>query len=209
MVTEAEGEGAVRLARSALRVGIPLPSGRDVAAEFRSAELPPIFEEPRGVFVTLRRTGSGALRGCVGFPSPVYPLRSAIPRAAVAAAVEDPRFPPVRLEELDAVQIDVSILTVPQVIAADSPDELAARVEVGRHGLIVGRAGASGILLPQVAEEYGWSAIEFLEATCEKAGLAPDDWRRPGTTVRTFAAEVFEESSPGGPVHRVPLGGSG
>jgi uncharacterized protein len=81
-------------------------------------------------------------------------------------------------------------------------------VKVGRDGLIVDRPGASGLLLPQVAAEYGWNALEFLAETCEKAGLPRDAWNRDGTTVRRFEAEVFGEEAPGGAVRRVSPTGS-
>jgi uncharacterized protein (TIGR00296 family) len=205
MVTDDEGTAAVRLARRALEAGLTDPPPRDAAAPFRSSELPEVFAEPRGVFVTLRRHPSGDLRGCIGFPSPVYPLRVAIPRAAHAAAVDDPRFRPVRPGELGGVSLEVSILTIPEVIEARPRRELLHQIEVGRHGLIVGRAGESGLLLPQVPGEFGWDALEFLAATCEKAGLPPDAWLHLETTIRRFEAEVFDEESPGGPVHRVRL----
>jgi len=205
MVTEEEGADAVRLARDAIREGLAHPEQRDKAAAFRGRALPTVFDEPRGVFVTLRRHPSNSLRGCIGFPVPVYPLRAAIPRAAFAAAVDDPRFPTVTLPELEELTVEVSLLTVPEVIAADPRRELPGQIVVGRDGLIVDRAGSSGLLLPQVAVEYDWSPVEFLAETCGKAGLAPDAWLRPGTTVRRFRAQLFEETSPDGPVRPVPL----
>jgi uncharacterized protein len=205
MVTEAEGTAAVRLAREAISRGLENPEQRDAAAGFRGRDLPPLFDQPRGVFVTLRRHASNALRGCIGFPSPVYPLRVAIPRAAFAAAVDDPRFPPVGLVELGRLTIELSVLTVPEPIVADPRRDLVLQVVPGRDGLIVERAGQSGLLLPQVAVEFGWGPVEFLAETCEKAGLPPDAWLRPGTTVRRFSAELFEETEPNGPVRPVPL----
>jgi uncharacterized protein (TIGR00296 family) len=204
VLSSEEGAAAVGLARSALQRGFDQPTGADAAAPFRTVDLPKVLDEPRGVFVTLRRHPSNDLRGCIGFPLPVFPLRAAIPRAAWAAAVDDPRFPPVRRSELDRLTLEVSILTVPEPIDADSPDEAVRRVEVGRHGLIVDRRGSSGLLLPQVATEFGWTPVEFLDATCEKAGLPPEAWRRPGTTIRRFSAELFEETEPAGPVRSVP-----
>jgi uncharacterized protein (TIGR00296 family) len=200
VVTPSDGEAAVRLARSAIETGFDLPPGTDIATPFRTVPLPKVLDEPRGVFVTLRRHPSNDLRGCIGFPLPVYPLRAAIPRAAWAAAVDDPRFPPVRRPELARITLEVSILTVPEPIEAEPRSELPHHIVVGRHGLIVARRGASGLLLPQVGSEFGWNAVEFLEATCEKAGLPTDAWRRPETTIRRFEAERFEELSPGGPV---------
>jgi uncharacterized protein (TIGR00296 family) len=205
MVGAEEGGAAVRLARSAIGLGLAHPDQRDAAAPFRDTELPPVLSEPRGVFVTLRRHPSNALRGCIGFPLPVFPLRVAIPRAAWAAAVDDPRFPPVGGADMDRITLEVSILTVPRAVDAEPRRDLPRQVVVGRDGLIVDRGGTSGLLLPQVAVEYGWDPVEFLAATCEKAGLPPDAWLRPGTTVRAFSAELFEETEPDGPVRPVPL----
>ncbi|MCI4326648.1 MAG: TIGR00296 family protein [Thermoplasmata archaeon] len=209
MVTPEEGTAAVRLARTAIEEGLAHPELRDAAGPFRAAALPAVFAEPRGVFVTIRRHPSNALRGCIGFPSPVYPLRVAIPRAAWAAAVDDPRFPPVGAEELARVTLEVSILTVPVRIDRDPRSDLPREVVIGRDGLIADRAGASGLLLPQVAVEFHWSPSEFLSETCEKGGLPPDAWQRPGTTVRRFSAELFEEVEPGGRVQPVRLTGPG
>jgi len=205
MLAESDGAEAVRLARSAVESSLARPERRDAAAEFRTVPLPAVFDEPRGVFVTLRRHPNGDLRGCIGFPSAVFPLRAAIPRAARSAALDDPRFPPVRAVELNSLRLEVSILTVPEVIDATPRRELVRKVTVGRDGLIVDRSGASGLLLPQVPKEFGWDAAEFLSATCEKAGLDPEAWLSPATTVRRFEAEVFEELSPGGAVRRETL----
>ena len=205
MVSDAEGEVAVRLARAAISAGLERPEGWDAATVSRDADLPAVFAEPRGVFVTLRRHPSGTLRGCIGFPSPVFPIRVALPRAAWAAARDDPRFPPVGPSELPRLSVEVSLLTVPEIVPEEDPNSIPRWVEVGRHGLIVERAGASGLLLPQVAGEFGWNAEQFLAATCEKAGLAPGAWRRPGTHVRRFEGEVFEETTPGGAVHRAAM----
>lgn len=184
-LSEEDGRLAVRLARQTLHAtvqGTPNPS----------LSLPPIFLEKRGVFVTLTR--SGQLRGCIGFPYPVAPLGAAIVEAAHAAAVEDPRFHPVRPEELGSIRVEVTVLTKPEVIEGPA-DERAARVEVGRHGLIVRGKGTSGLLLPQVATEYHWESEEFLSSTCAKAGLAGRCWRDPDVEVSTFEGQIFQESS--------------
>jgi uncharacterized protein len=183
--------------RAPSRIGLEVPEGPRG-----------IFAEPRGVFVTLRRYPGDHLRGCIGYPLPYYPLATAIERAAAAAAVEDPRFRPVRPEELDHLTVEISVLSVPVPLRANDPTELIAQVKVGRDGLIVEGFGTSGLLLPQVAPEQGWNAEEFLSGTCEKAGLPPSAWRRPGIRVRRFEAEVFREPTPGGsPVDEPALSG--
>ena len=200
------GQEAVRIARTAIAVALSADAPRDPAAPFRSVPLSPLFDEPRGVFVTLTEARGGALRGCIGFPVPVYPLRAAIPRAAVAAAVEDPRFPPVTAGELDRTLIEVSLLTVPEPLDVADPMARPRSVRIGRDGLIVEADGTSGLLLPQVATEQGWDATTFLAETCRKAGLRADMWKSPRADFRRFQAEIFHETAPGGPVVARPPG---
>ncbi len=202
MLSKDEGVRAVRLARASIvrSVGDGSDAGSLPAAE---TALPPVFDEPRGAFVTLRHHPSGSLRGCIGFPLPVLPLQNAIREAAVSAATEDPRFPPVRAAELGALTVEVSVLTVPVAVRASRPEETVREIRVGRDGLIVDGYGTSGLLLPQVAPEQGWSSEELLDGTCEKAGLPARAWRDPKVTVRRFEAEVFGERSPSGDVARV------
>lgn len=196
----ADGTEAVHLARRTLeRLRTHRPVG-DPSEPFRNDPLPASFDERRGVFVTLLRHPSGALRGCIGFPRPVLALRTAIPQAAWAAATEDPRFPALAGPEVDRVRIEVSILTSPEPIRSTDPAERLRSVRVGVDGLIVEGFGTSGLLLPQVAPEQSWNAEEFLAGTCEKAGLSADAWRSPQVRVLRFQAEVFAEESPGGRV---------
>jgi uncharacterized protein len=201
MLSADDGARAVRLARSSLLAGLdPSPASRPRPAP--DDDLPAVFDEPRGVFVTLRRYPSARLRGCIGYPLPVYPLRTALVRAALSAATDDPRFPPVRRAELDALTVEVSVLTVPIAITATRPEDRLVAVRVGRDGLIVEGHGTSGLLLPQVGPEQGWTSEELLEGTCEKAGLPSGAWRDPQVTIRRFEAEVFTERAPGGDVRR-------
>ncbi len=139
---------------------------------------------PRGAFVTLRKAGE--LRGCIGYTEPAAPLGRTVIQAAVLAASEDPRFPPVGAAELEAIRIEISVLTPPREIAR------AREVRVGTHGLIVERDGRKGLLLPQVPVENGWDRETFLEQASLKAGLPPDAWRR-GARLSVFEAIVFRE----------------
>ena len=188
-----EGRLAVKLAREALESCV---NGRRAPSrKFNSG----VFNEARGVFVTLNATdrGEDKLRGCIGFPYPVKKLGDAIQDAAVAAASEDPRFSPVRKEELGFIVVEVSVLTPPQDL--DVPNrELPSHVRIGRDGLIVSDSYSSGLLLPQVATEFHMDQVEFLSQACLKAGLPPDAWLHPGIRVQTFRAEVFAEKTPGG-----------
>ncbi len=203
MLSLDDGRTAVRWARDTLATGL----GTSVRRSGAPLADPPgadVFREPRGVFVTLKRYPSGELRGCIGYPLPYLPLAEAIARCAVAAATEDPRFVPIPRADLDRVTVEVSVLTVPVPLAAADPVAMVAEVTIGRDGLIVEGRGRSGLLLPQVGPEQGWTSEELLDGTCEKAGLPAGAWRDPKVRVRRFEAEVFAERSPGGPVERAP-----
>ena len=150
--------------------------------------------------MNLVRAGENPLRGCIGFPYPIMPLKRAIEEATAAAASEDPRFPPVTLDELNSIVVEVSILTKPSELAGVARNELASKVRVGVDGLIVSNEATSGLLLPQVATEFGMDSAEFLSQTCLKAGLPPDAWLLGETRVQVFQAEVFAEAKPHGAV---------
>lgn len=176
-----DGERLPAEAREAVRAHL---AGEDPAG-------PTGYGSKSGVFVTI--TDSRGLRGCIGYAEPVMPLYEALRLAAVAAATEDPRFDPLRPEDLDTVRFEVTVLDEPALIRAGTPQEYISAITPGRDGLIVRRGGASGLLLPQVAAEYGWSAHEFLENACRKAGLDPDSWMQAGTDVYRFGGHVFAE----------------
>jgi len=202
MLTPEDGTAAVRLARRALEEGLsdrPTLLSDPVAG---TGPLPPVFSQNRGVFVTLKRYPDHALRGCIGYPLPVLPLGTAVSRAAVSAATEDYRFRPVRASDLPRITVEVSVLSVPEPLTFEDPEQAIEEVRVGRDGLIVDGLGSSGLLLPQVGPEQGWSAEQLLDGTCEKAGLPAGAWRDPRVKVRRFEAEVFTELAPGGDVVR-------
>jgi len=166
------------LARETIRCrleGLPLPSP--------STDDPALLE-PRGAFVTLKI--DGRLRGCIGHVIGVEPLWIAVRDNAVAAAFEDPRFDALEADELAKTRIDISALTPLRVATADD-------VVVGRDGVMIERGRARGLLLPQVAVEYGWDQATFLDHTCRKAGLEAGCWRRADTVISIFSAEVFGE----------------
>lgn len=158
------------------------------------------FSFKSGVFVTLNNTAG--LRGCVGFPLADKKLYSALSEAAIAAATEDPRFPPVNVVELDQITFEVTVLTPPEVIHISDTMEYPSKIKVGRDGLIVKHGSNSGLLLPQVSVEYGWTEEEFLSHTCEKAGLAGNCWKEKETLVQKFEGIVFKEETPNGKVVR-------
>lgn len=157
---------------------------------------PVLLAENRGAFVTLRtggRRGAGTLRGCIGRIAPSgCPLAEVIVGMAHAAALQDSRFRPVEPDELDNITIEVSVLSPLRRI--DSPGE----VTPGVHGILISGHGRRGVLLPQVAEEYGWDREEFLSETCLKAGLPKNAWRSDDVTIEVFTAEVFGDDFPVG-----------
>ena len=142
-----------------------------------------VLKEKRGGFVTLKKNGN--LRGCIGYIEAYKPLYKTIREMAQAAAFDDPRFPEVDISELPDIEIEISVLTPLREI--DDPEI----IEVGRHGLLIRHGSSSGLLLPQVPVEYGWNREEFLAHTCQKAGLAPDCWRRSRCRLFIFSAEIF------------------
>ncbi len=159
------------------------------------------FERKFGCFVTLKQSDiKFSLRGCVGFPEPIHKLSRALTDASIAASSEDPRFPPVKLNELDDLLVEVSILSRPELIEVRSPMELAKKINIGVDGLIMKWDFGSGLLLPQVATEMKWDAEEFLTNLSLKSGAAPDQWLLPGTQVFKFRADIFTEISPNGKV---------
>lgn len=147
------------------------------------------FGMPRGVFVTLKKNGE--LRGCIGFPLPVMPLGKAVVKAAIAAAFEDPRFAPVQKGEIKDLEVEISVLTVPELVRVSRPEEYPKKIKVGRDGLIIDCMGYSGLLLPQVPVEEGWDAETFLEHLCMKAGLPPGAWREGAAVIKSFQAEII------------------
>ena len=161
------------------------------------------FSENAGVFVTLNHQSN--LRGCIGYPLPDKKLFNALEEAAISAATEDPRFPPVTYEELDQITFEVTVLTPPQEIDVSDPIEYPSKIKVGRDGLIVKSRFNSGLLLPQVPTEYGWNEEEFLGHTCEKAGLPKDQWKDKDTKILKFEGIVFKENSPHGKIEQVKL----
>jgi uncharacterized protein (TIGR00296 family) len=159
-----------------------------------------------GVFVTLNSiTGKHVtLRGCIGRPYPSQPLVEATIDSAVDSAANDPRFPPVEPRELDNVLVELSVLTPPKRIAYSNPQELLDLVKVGRDGLIAVRGMWRGLLLPQVPIEWQWDTKQFLEHTCNKAGLPVNAWKDPKTEFMSFQAEIFGEDKPRGNILRNP-----
>lgn len=179
MITDQERRALLGIARDALGAHLAgrryLPTGVDGA-----------LGAPGAAFVTLRVDGT--LRGCVGSLSATEALAPLVARLTVRAATLDPRFRPIVSAELDAVRVELSVLSEPFVITAQ-------QLRVGEHGVIATRGRRVGLLLPQVAAEHGLGVEEFLAAACWKAGLARDAWRDPETRLEAFTALVFGDAS--------------
>lgn len=197
LFTDQDGELAVKIARAIIEK--KLGKKQDIPEGTRQ------FHSDSGVFVTLNTYPSKQLRGCIGYPEPVMALGKAIKDVAVSAATRDPRFPPVTLDEMDSIVIDVTLLTPPEDIDYQDEEDLIRKVKIGRDGLIAKRSFHSGLLLPQVPMEYNWSVEEFLSHTCMKAGLHPEEWRRGDVKFQRFQGRVFGEESPRGPIKELPM----
>jgi len=141
------------------------------------------LKEKSGAFVTLKK--DGRLRGCIGYIEAKKPLYKTIEEMAIAAAFNDPRFPPLMRDELERLTLEISVLTPLKIIKNIS------EIVVGVHGIYIEISNRSGLLLPQVAIEYKWDVWTFLEETCCKAGLSPDAWKDEDTKIYIFSADVF------------------
>lgn len=173
-----EGSELLALARRALEFFF------ETQSLLRGEPLHSSLRTPAGVFVSLH--SNTVLRGCVGRVKADIPLYTAVPELTLAAAFEDSRFPPLRRDELEEVAIEVSVLS--DILPVGSLQEIVP----GRHGLIVTQGEHRGLLLPQVAAEWGWDGVRLFEETCRKAGLPPVSWRG-GAVVESFSAQVFRE----------------
>ena len=196
-ITFAEGSVLVTLARRAISEYITTNRVLSIPASVSA----PLFQKC-GVFVTLNilHQNQKELRGCIGHPYPHTPLVEATIDAAIASAFRDPRFMPVRPEEIRNLVIEVSVLTPPTRILVETPRDYVSAIKIGRDGLLVERGLSKGLLLPQVPVEWGWDAEEFLSQCCMKAGLTPDMWLVEGTKVYNFSCLVFYEKQPNGEI---------
>jgi uncharacterized protein (TIGR00296 family) len=201
-LSDDEGNFLVKLARHC--VDVYLTTGNVVKVPHDTPEK--LFERC-GVFVTLslQENFLKSLRGCIGYPYPTLPLVEAVIDAAVNSATQDPRFPPISRSELTKVVFEISVLTPPELITVEKPDDYVKKIKVGEDGLIVEKGFAKGLLLPQVPVEWGWCEEEFLCQCSIKAGLSPDSWLTKGAKIYTFRAIIFEELTPCGEIRRKSL----
>ena len=194
-LSDSDGVVLVKTARKAVTEF--LSNGNKMKLE---SDLEEKFSFNSGVFVTLNNPDG--LRGCIGFPMPEKKLSHAIIEGAIAAATEDPRFPSVKTNELNDIVFEVTVLTPPVEIDVSDPMEYLEKIKVGRDGLIIRHSFSSGLLLPQVPVEYGWNVEEFLQHTCEKAGLARDTWKNESVKIEKFEGIIFKEETPNGAIVR-------
>ena len=192
-ISQTDGELIVKTARKIVTEFLKNNKKIKLDSNFESQ-----FSFPSGIFVTLNKKNN--LRGCIGYPLPNQSLSQALIDASISAATEDPRFNSVTFDELDEITFEVTILTPPQEIIVDDPSEYLSKIKIGRDGLIVKHSFYSGLLLPQVPVEYGWNEQEFLEYTCEKAGLDKNFWKRDDVTIQKFEGIIFKEEKPNGNV---------
>ncbi len=192
MFSEEDGELAVKTAREVIEAKVKGGSTPEI-------DLPDKFDREMGVFVTLNRHPSEELRGCIGYPEPVYKLKKAVVKAA-RNATEDPRFPPMGEDELGQMIVEVTLLTPPEEIQVDERSKLPDKIVCGEDGLIISRGMNKGLLLPQVPVEQGWDEEQFLAHTCRKAGLPPDSWKDESCTIQKFQGQIFREKAPNGDI---------
>jgi uncharacterized protein (TIGR00296 family) len=172
-----------------------------------SEDLSSVFNEKQGAFVTIHTYPDNNLRGCIGIPMPIMPLKEAIIQGG-KSATHDPRFPPLTVEELDTIVVEITVLTSPELIKVDDPKDYFKEIKIGRDGLIVEQGFFKGLLLPQVPVEWNWDVEDFLANTCLKAGLTPDAWIDKNTKISKFSGQVFTEIEPRGEIKEKKLDGS-
>jgi AmmeMemoRadiSam system protein A len=182
-VSKSDRESLLSLARFAITEAV---SRAEILADIPAEG---IFSQTRGVFVSLHI--GKRLRGCIGVVDPQETLGNCIVRCAAGAALQDARFPAMRVEELRDLHVEISLLSA---LFAIRPEE----IEIGKHGLLISRGNQRGVLLPQVAVRHGLNAEQFVAETCKKAQMAPDAWRDPETNLFGFTCEIFSTTAPDG-----------
>jgi len=200
MLSLEEGKKAVIFARKVIENHV-------VAKQTSFDDLNSVFNQNQGAFVTIHTYPNHDLRGCIGIPLPVMSLKEAIMEGA-KSATRDPRFSPLSENELDDIIIEVTILSQPELIKINAPEDYLSEIEIGRDGLIVEQGFFKGLLLPQVPVEQKWSKKDFLNHTCLKAGLMTDAWLDEKTKISKFSGQVFSELKPRGEIKEKKLDGS-
>ena len=185
MISEKAGEYLVELAKEAIKHYIETKEKLEIPDDY-----PIELDEKLGVFVTLNK--NNMLRGCIGYAEPIEPAINATIEVAIAAAFNDPRFSAVTKDEFPILDLEVTVLTRPELIVVAHPDQYFEEIEIGRDGLIVQKGYSRGLLLPQVATEHAFDIEEFLENTCMKAGISADSWMDESCDVYKFQGQIFK-----------------
>lgn len=185
MLSEDDGKYLLKVARDAIETYVKENRKIDIPSD-----CPNHLKENLGVFVTLNKNNQ--LRGCIGYPEPVYPLIDATIESAISAASRDPRFYEVQESELESLDYEITVLTKPRLIEVSKPIDYLVNIIIGEDGLIVEKGFYKGLLLPQVAPENDMDAEEFISHTCLKAGLRPDAWLERDTEVYKFQGQIFK-----------------
>ena len=184
LLSSEEKQTLLRLSRFTLEKWVrekKYPSDKDL----EEYDITPLMKKKSGVFASLHKLGE--LRGCIGYVTGTAAIYRSVIENTVNAASKDPRFPPVQEDELEITDIEISVMT-PLEEVEDIED-----IEVGKDGLVIEKGFHRGLLLPQVATEWGWDKYEFLEHTCRKAGLPPDSYNKKEIKILRFRAQVFGE----------------
>jgi hypothetical protein len=192
MLSIEEGRIAVRYAREIIDDWTKHTKGKE-------ERFLPSFDELKGVFVTISTYPEKELRGCIGIPEPIMPLKQALAEAAKSAS-NDPRFLPLKEAELNHIIVEVTVLTPPRLIEVSKPKEYLNKIKIGKDGLIIKKGFFSGLLLPQVPVEWKWDVEEFLAQLCIKAGLLADAWLERDARIYKFQGQIFAEVEPHGKV---------
>ncbi|HME55207.1 MAG TPA: TIGR00296 family protein [Candidatus Lokiarchaeia archaeon] len=199
--TDEEGEYLVKLARESLETR--LNTGSQMVTP-EDCPYPKLLEES-GVFVTLRKFGqsdSMSLRGCIGMIEARDSLLMGVIKMAIAAGLEDPRFPEVQESELDHLVFEITAMTVPKLLTTKDPEAIKNSIKIGRDGVIMEQGHQRGLFLPQVPVEQNWDIETYLPEACRKAWLPRDAWKEKSTKIYTFQGEIFEEEKPRGHIVR-------
>ncbi|MCF0226994.1 MAG: TIGR00296 family protein [Methanobrevibacter sp.] len=185
MISDESGEYLVGIAKEAVLTY--LSEGKKIEVP---KDCPDELKEKLGVFVTLNEKNT--LRGCIGYPEPIESAIKATIDVAIAAACEDPRFPEVTIEEYPKLIFEVTVLSKPERIVVNEPQQYLDEIEIGRDGLIIQKGFSKGLLLPQVPVEHNMDVEEFLEHTCMKAGISADSWLDASCDIYKFQGKIFK-----------------
>jgi len=198
-ITLEDGRALIKFTRENIETYLKTGENAAVPDEIKKK-----YSKNLGVFVTLNtlKGDEHLLRGCIGYPEPIKPLIKAILDVSIYSATQDPRFPTVKIDEMDKIVIELTVLSVPELIEVKKPEEYLEKIKIGRDGLIIERGPYRGLLLPQVPVDDGrnWDIETFLSHTCLKAGLGPNAWKNIETKVYKFEGKIFEELTPRGEI---------